>query len=117
MVEEKVFLTKPNHQNHLSKWRECDYSAQWWKERRLLCKSMFIPIKRWTAIPKMVEIEVSLLKPKHQYHLSQWGECVDGAQSWKEKRLLCEFMFIPIERWTSVLKMVEIEVSVLKSKH
>ena len=32
----------------------------------------------------MVENEVFLMKPKRQYHLSQWGECVHGAQSWKE---------------------------------
>ena len=30
-----------------------------------------------------------LMKPKRQYHLSQWEECVYGTQSWNEKRLLC----------------------------
>ena len=46
----------------------------------------------------MVEIEVFLMKLKHQYHLSQWGECVHGAQSWNETRLLCESMSILIEK-------------------
>ena len=49
------------------------------KKRRLLHESMFIPIERRTSILKVVEIEVSLSKPKHQDHLSQWGECVHSA--------------------------------------
>ena len=53
---------------------------------------------------------------KHRNHLSQWGEYVYGAQSWKERRLLCESMFIPIERRTSILKMVEREVFPLNPK-
>ena len=60
---------------------ECDYGAQSWKEWWLFCEFMFIPIERQTPILKMVEIEVSPSKPKHQYHLSQWGECVYGTQS------------------------------------
>ena len=58
---------------------------------------MFIPIEIRTSILKMAIREVSLTKPKHQYHLSQWGEFVYDAQSWNETRLLCECMFIPIE--------------------
>ena len=50
----------------------------------------------------LVTREVFLLKPKQQYHWSQRGECVYGTQSWKERRLLCESMFITIERRTSV---------------
>ena len=78
---------------------------------------MFIPIERWTSILKMDIREVFLMNPKHQYHLSLWGECVYDAQSWKERRLLCESKFIPIERWTSILKMVIREVFVVKPKH
>ena len=52
----------------------------------------------------MVESEVFLIKLKHQYHESQWGECVYGAQSWKAKRLFCESIFIPIDRWNLILK-------------
>ena len=37
------------------------------------------PIEKWTLILKMVERDVFLMKPKRQYHLSQWGECVYGA--------------------------------------
>ena len=51
------------------------------KKRRLLCESMFILIEKRTSILKMVEKQVFLMKPKHQNHLSQQGECDYGAQS------------------------------------
>ena len=65
----------------------------------------------------MVEREVFLLKPKHQNRLLQQGECVCSAQPWKEKRLLWESMLIPIERRTSIQKMVESVVFLMKPKH
>ena len=52
----------------------------------------------------MVEREVFLMKPSHQYHLSQRGEWICGAKSLKEKRLLCEFVFIPTDRQTLIPK-------------
>ena len=83
MKEREVFDMKPKHQYHLSKWGDCVYGAQSWKEKRLLCESMFIPIERWTSILKMAEWEAFPMKPKHQCQLSHRGECVYGAQSWK----------------------------------
>ena len=65
----------------------------------------------------MAERDVFLIKPKHQYHLSHCGQCVYVAQSWKEKRLLSESMFIPNGRWTSILKMIESEVFLMEPKH
>ena len=32
------------------------------------------PTERGTLILKIVEREVFLIKPKHRYHLSQWGD-------------------------------------------
>ena len=64
----------------------------------------------------MLERDGFLLKPMHQYHLFHWEECVYDAQAWKEKRLLYESMFIPIERWTSVLKMIIKDVFPMKPK-
>ena len=64
----------------------------------------------------MAERKVFLMKPKHQYHLSQWGECVYGAQSWNKSRLLCKSMFIPIKIQTSILKMRERDVFLMKPK-
>ena len=65
----RVFLMKPKHQYHLSKWGECVYGVKSWNERTLFYESVFIPAERWAPILKMVEEEVFLLKPKHQYHL------------------------------------------------
>ena len=61
----------------------------------------------------MVEREVLHMKPNHQYHLSQWGECVYSAPSWKEKRLLYESTFIPIGQ-NLIVKTVEREVLPMK---
>ena len=47
---------------------------------------------------------------KATIHLSQWVEWIYGAQSLKEGGLLCEFVFIPIERRALILKRVEREV-------
>ena len=52
----------------------------------------------------MVGRKAFVMNPKHQCHLSQWVEWVFSAQSWKERRLLCEFIFVPIEKWTLTLK-------------
>ena len=51
-----------------------------------------------------MEIEAFFMKPKDLYLLCQWGEWVYSAQSWKENRLLCESMFVPIDKWTLTLK-------------
>ena len=51
-----------------------------------------------------MERKALLMKPKHQCDISQWVEWVYGAQSWKEKRWLCESVFILIDRWTMILK-------------
>ena len=46
----------------------------------------------------MVEREAFLTKSKNQWHLSQWVEWAYGTQSCKERRLLCEFIFILIDK-------------------
>ena len=117
MIKREVFLKKPKHQYHLSQREQCIYGAQSWKERRFLYESIFITVERWTSILKVIIRDVFLRKPKHQYHLSHQGECVYDAQSWKERRLPCESMFIPIKRRTSKLKMVIRQVFLMKPKH
>ena len=106
-MEKQVILMKPKHQNHLSQQGEYDYGAQSWKERILLCESTFIPIEKQTSILKMVKKQAFLMKPKLRNRLSQREECDYGAQPWKKRILLCESSFIPIERQTSILEMVE----------
>ena len=66
-------------QYHLSQLGECIYGAQIWKEKRLFCESVFVQIDKRILILKMVQREVSLTKPMHQYHLYQRGEIVYGA--------------------------------------
>ena len=61
--------------------------------------------------------EAFLMKPKHQCHLSQCGEWVYGAQSWEEKRLLWEPIFVLIDKWTLTLNMMVREAFLVKSKH
>ena len=117
MIKREVFLKKLKHQYHLSQREQCIYGAQSWKERQFLYESIFITMERWTSILKLIIRDVFLRKPKHQYHLSHQGECVYDDQSWKERRLLYESMIIPIERWTSNLKMVIREVFIMKPKH
>ena len=58
---------KPNLEYHLSQLGECVYGVQSWKEIRLLSEPVFVPIERWTLIPKMGEREVFLMKPKNQF--------------------------------------------------
>ena len=67
---------------------------------------------------KMAEREAFMLKPKHQCHSSQWVEWVYGAQSWKEKRLLCESKFVSFYRWTLIIgKMMERKTFVANPKY
>ena len=117
MVEKEAFLMKPKHQCYLSQLEQYVYGSLLLKERRLLCESVFAQINGQTLILKMVERKVFLMKPKHQHHLSQWGDRVYGTQFWKERRLLCESMFIPIDRQTLIVKMVEKNAFLMKPKH
>ena len=52
MVGIEVFLMKPKHQFHLLQWVEWVYVTQSWKERRLLCVSVFVLIDKQTLIQK-----------------------------------------------------------------
>ena len=58
-----------------------------------------------------------LMKPKHQCHLSQFREWVYGAQSWKERRLLCESTFVPINKLNLTPKNIKREAFLIKLKH
>ena len=104
-----MFFYETKASIHLSQIGECVYGAQSPKKKRLLSESMFIPIDRWNLIIKNGGKWSFFIKPKRQCHLSQPGEWLYGAQSWKEKRLFYEFMFVPINKWTLILKMVERE--------
>ena len=104
------------HQYHL--WRkECLYGAQSGKKRRLFHESVFIPIDGWTLILKNGGKRSFSYKAEALIHLSRSGERICGTQSLKERKLLCESVFILIERWTLTLKMGQREAFLFKPKH
>ena len=74
MVGNKIFLMNPKHQCHLSKWGECVYSSQSWKERTLLHESMFIPIDRQNLILKNGGKWSLSFETKASIHLSELGK-------------------------------------------
>ena len=74
MVEWKAFILKPKHGCQSSQWGEWVCGAQSWKEGRLLCESVFVPVGKQTLILKMVERKAFLMKLMHQCHSSQWEE-------------------------------------------
>ena len=78
---------------------------------------MLIPVKKQTLIVIRVERDVFPLKPKLQYHLSQWRKCVYDAKSRNKGRLFCESMFEQIDEWTLILKLVERFVFLMEQKH
>ena len=46
-------------------------------------------------------------KPKQQYHVSHCEECVEGAQSQKERRLFRESMFVLFDGQTLTPRKIE----------
>ena len=48
----RSFLMKPKHQCHLSQWVEWVYGTQSWKEKGLLCASIFVLFEKWTLVLK-----------------------------------------------------------------
>ena len=54
---------------------------------------------------------------KASIYLSQWVKRICGAQSLKEKRLFCEFVFISIDRWTLTLNIAQRDHFLMNPKH
>ena len=81
---------------------------------RLSHESIFIPINRWNLILKIGGRKSSSYGTQALIHLSKRGEWIYGAQLLKERSLLCESIFIPIEKWTLILKMVERNIFLMK---
>ena len=104
-MEKKASLMKPKHQCLLSQWEEWVYSAQSWKERRLVCESMFAQNEKWTFALK------NWLKEK----LFLWNQNINVIYPNEENKIIvlnheikmklpCEFVFAPIEKWTLIPK-------------
>ena len=84
---------------------------------RLLCESMFIPIDKRTLILKNSGKWSFSYESKASIDLSQWGESIFGAQSWKEKILLHEYVSAQINRRTLIPRLVESKVFLMKPNH
>ena len=65
---------------------------------------MFILINRRTFILKNGGKWSISYKTEASIHLSQWREWIYGSQLGKERKLLRETIFIPIDRWALILK-------------
>ena len=116
----------------------------WHKEKFLLWNQSidsFIPMSRinlWSPMIKGMEIimwirvypnwkmnfnskngtKISFCyETKASIHLSQSVEWIYCAQSSIERKLLYEFMFIPIEKRASILKIAQREASLMKPTH
>ena len=116
MVERETSFMKPKHQCHLSQWVELAYVAQTWKERRLLCESEFVLIDTRTLILKNGWKKSFLWNQSINIIYSN-GENYFMVHNYeKKKRLLHQSMFIPIDKWTLILKMVGSEVFLMRPK-
>ena len=69
----------------------------------MLCEPTFSLIGRWTLIPKMVQREVFLMKPKHQFIYRNEANVFMVPSYKKKKRLPCESMFVTIGKWPLTL--------------
>ena len=65
---------------------------------------MFVPINKWTLTLKNNGNGSFSYETEALMSFILMGEWVYGAQSWKDRRLLCEYMFVPIDKWTLTLK-------------
>ena len=79
---------------------------------------MFVPIDSWTFIlRKMVEEKAFLMKPKHQFIYPNEENEFMVPNHEKKRRLLCESMFIPIDRQALSLKDGGIRSFSFEAKH
>ena len=83
-------------------WRMCSWCLIMKRKKIITC--IHVCCNWWISFDskKMVERKAFFSKPKHHYHLSQWGEYVYGAQSRIKRRLLCESQFVLIDGWTLI---------------
>ena len=58
-----------------------------------------------------------LMKPMHQCHLSQWGECIYGAQSWKKGNYYMHPCLSQLKNNIDPKEMVERKSFLLNPKH
>ena len=105
-MEREAFVMKPKHQCHLSQWGEWLYGAQSWKERRLLIcvclnwQSNFNSKKWWKEKLFLWNQGINVIYP------NEHNEFMVANQE-KKKWLLCDSVFVLIDRRTLILKHSE----------
>ena len=104
MVRREAFPLKPKHQCHLSQWVEWAYGAQSWNEMRLLCESMFVSIDGQTLILKNSWKKSLFYEANASMSFILMSQMSLWCPIMKKNRLLCESVFVLIDRWTLTLK-------------
>ena len=104
MKGKKAFFMKPKHQCHLSEKREWVYGAQSWKERMLLCGSVLVLIHKWTLTQKNGKKRSFFHETKALMLFIQMRRTRLWRPIMKRKRLLCDLVFVLIDRWSLILK-------------
>ena len=93
------------------------YDAQSWKGRRLLCESVPISIDKWNLALKNDGARSFSYETKSLMSFILSGEWVYGDQLWKERGLLCESVFVLIDKWTLCIKINGKKAFLLKPKY
>ena len=83
----------------------------------IICESMFVQNDRWTLILKMVGKKFFLWNQSINIIYPCEENVLMVPSHERERRLLSESISIPIERRTSILKLVERKVCPMKPKH
>ena len=78
---------------------------------------MFILVDRWSLILKKWWEEKFFLWNQSINSFIPRRRIIYDAQSWKERTLLCESTFIPIDRWALILNMLERDFFLIKTKY
>ena len=92
------------HQCRSSRQGEWVYGSSSWNERRLLRKSMFVPIQKKTLILKNSGKRSFSYEAKATMSFILMRRMSLWCLIMKEKWLLYESVFVPIHKWTLTLK-------------
>ena len=118
MVEEKAFLAKPKHQNHVSQ-RKKHILVPNHKKKEIIMRNQVLSI--WWMNFDFEEYggNKSFFSKSKASKLSiRWKENVFCAQSQKESRLPWESRLVPFFGWTLILrKTMEVKVFLANPKH
>ena len=100
----KSFSYETKTSIHLSQWAEWVYGSQSWKEKRLLCKSVFIKIDKRTLFLKNGRKGRLSYETKASMSFILMG----GMSLWflmmKRKEIIMRIHVCQVDKWTLILK-------------